>query len=165
MERGRSKFRPPGWCKADTYVACATMPNRHTSHNRYDSSTPASIPASMFVSARIIVPVHIVSPVSLCPHRSLLVLSLCVLWLASPVYNPADLVSHHLSIHLPLCAVLELHSSDYLARTTDLYIAPAPIPSTFPRYHRTIPNRLASALVPHFPNLACLRLPLGMTSL
>ncbi len=152
------------WCKADTYVARATTPNRHTSHDRYDSATPASIPASMFVSARVIVPVRIISPVSLCPHRSLLVLSLCVLWLASPIYNPADPVSYdHQSI--PLRAVLELHSSDCLARTTDSYIAPAPIPSTFPRYHRTVPNRLASALVPHFLNLARLRLSLGTTSL
>src|SRR6266702_3261200 len=47
------------------------------------------------LSARVIVPVRIVSPVSLCLHCSLLVLSLCVLWLASPVYNPTDLVSHH----------------------------------------------------------------------
>ncbi len=118
----------------------------------------------MFVSARVIVPVRIVSPVSLHPHCSLLVLSLCVLWLASPVYNPTDLVSHvHQSISLH--AALELHSSDYLAQTTDLYIAPVPIPSTFPRYHRTVLNRLASTLVPHFLNLAHLHLPLGTTSL
>ncbi len=116
------------------------------------------------LSARVIVPVRIVSPVSLCLHCSLLVLSLCVLWLASPVYNPADLVSHdHQSISLRV--VLELHSSDRLARTTDSYIALAPIPSTFPRYHRTVPNCLASALVPHFLNLVRLRLPLGTTSL
>ena len=84
----------------------------------------------MFVSARVIVPVRIVSPVSLCLHCSLLVLSLCVLWLTSPVYNPTDLMSHnHQSI--PLHAVPELHLSDCLAQTTDSYIAPALIPSTF----------------------------------
>jgi len=90
-------------CKANTYIARATMPNCHTLHDHYNLATPASVPTSMFVSAHAIVPVHIVLPVSLCPHCSLLVLSLCVLWLASPVYNLVDLVSYHKSIHLSPC--------------------------------------------------------------